>query len=61
MSGLVPEGRAGAPTDFIAVGRRSRPRRAWTVPGWLRMVVVVAISLALWAMIIAAVRWLFSL
>jgi len=61
MSDFAPEGRAGAPTGFIAVSRLSRPVRARVIPGWLRLMVILGISLALWAVIIAGLHWLFTL
>ena len=61
MSEFAPEARAGAPPGLIAVGRRERRRRARGIAIWLRLVAILAASAALWAVIIAGVRWLFTL
>lgn len=61
MSDVAPEGRVGAPTGVMAVGQRRRPGRARAIPGWLRLVVILGLSAALWAAIIVGLRWLFTL
>lgn len=61
MSEVAPEGRVGAPTGIIAVGQRSRPGRTRAIPGWLRLMVILGSSAALWAAIIVGLRWLFTL
>lgn len=61
MSEFAPEVRAGASAGFVGGEERRRDGRAWAIPGWLRLVAILGISVALWAVIIVALRWLLTL
>jgi hypothetical protein len=61
MSEFAPEVHAGASTGFVGGDERRRSGRAWAMPGWLRLVVILGVSLTLWAVIIVGLRWLFTL